>query len=315
MHIFCLLFHSYVDILWLIAYLICLYVVIYILALLISFVSLLYHYFLGYKLGFGVNTSSFGRWALITGCTDGIGKAYARALAKRHHNVILVSRNRAKLEQLSTELWNTFESETKIVVADFSRGYDVYDEIKNAIQGISVGILINNVGTATDPYFFNEIPEREHHLKEMINVNVVSCTMMISMILPEMERRGKGLILNLSSVGCIVPLPGIGIYGATKAYVDYLSRSLQIEYKKKGIIIQSVLPGYVSTNLSGKPASFTTPMPGKYVEAQLRTLGLRDWTYGYYVHSFTAAMLRFTLKFPSSVRNAILMRAINIRHP
>ncbi|KRT85300.1 dehydrogenase, partial [Oryctes borbonicus] len=157
----------------------------------------------------------YGCWALITGCTDGIGKEYAKQLAKRGLNVILVSRSKQKLQNTAEEIEKECSVKTKIVVADFSKGAPAINHIREEIRHFEIGILVNNVGTQyTYPMVVGEVPEEQ--LWDIINVNVGAVTMMTRMLVEDMKRRGKGAIVNVSSGSELQPLPLMTVYAASK---------------------------------------------------------------------------------------------------
>ena len=108
---------------------------------------------------------------------------------------------------------------------------------------------------------------------------------MFQIVLPLMESKGKGLIINISSFSATCPTPLLAVYGATKTYVDFFSRSMQMEYGPRNITIQSVLPSFVATNMSRiRKPTLMAPRPKDYVAAQMKTVGLEDRTYGYPSH-------------------------------
>ena len=149
-------------------------------------------------------------------------------------------------------------------------------------------MVVNNVGTNYPnerPEFLTQIPDLKSFIMNMINVNIVACTRITAMVLPDMEQRKRGVIINLSSFSALLPTPLLTLYSATKVYVDFMSRALQEEYRAKGIIIQSVMPYYVSTRMSHhmQPSMFT-PTPQKYVKSALKTVGKEDRTDGYVLH-------------------------------
>jgi len=107
--------------------------------------------------------------------------------------------------------------------------------------------------------------------------------------MPRMVEKRKGAVINVSSASAVHATPLLSVYAATKAYVDRLSQGLDSEYKSKGIHVQSVLPYFVATKLSGirRPNIFT-PDPDTYVNAALNTLGVESRTFGYLFHSLQA---------------------------
>ncbi|NXK97573.1 HSDL1 protein, partial [Formicarius rufipectus] len=236
----------------------------------------------------------YGKWAVVTGSTDGIGKAYAEELAKRGVNIILVSRNREKLEAVSRSISETYKVETDFIVADFSKGREPYPAIKEALKNREIGILVNNVGifNAYPDYFINL---SEDILWDMIHVNIASANMMTHIVLPGMVKKKKGAIVNVSSMLCCQPTPLLTIYGASKTYVDYFSRALHYEYASKGIFVQSLTPSTIATKMVAfnsllSKRSFFIPSAEEYASHAVSTLGLSKRTTGYWKHA-----IKFTL--------------------
>lgn len=221
----------------------------------------------------GVNIRSYGKWAVVTGCTDGIGKAYVEYFAKRGINVVLISRTLEKLNQQAQELQEQFKIETKVIAADFTQSDSIYPNIKTQLSDLDIGILVNNVGmsyrfvyiyllfvigrliliivliNSSYPEFFEVFGESDSNINKLINCNIVSCTKMTAICLPGMLKRRKGIIINNASASGRVPTPLLTVYSASKAYMDFFSRALNAEYAQKGIIVQSLCPYFVSTKV------------------------------------------------------------------
>lgn len=250
----------------------------------------LWHLKMGSVLGFSAKFKpKEDSWAVITGSTDGIGLAYAHEFLKKGYNLMLISRNLEKLNSVKEELEaksNKYSKTIRVHAADYSR-LDIYADIEQKVIKTlpRIDVLINNVGMSYEhPEFFASSYLEEKN-KQIINVNCVSCARMCYMVLPVMEQQKSGVILNISSFSALDPCPLLSIYAASKAFVDTFSRSIAYEYAKKGIIIQSVLPGFVATKMSKiRKAYWMAPTPENYVRSQLKTVGLDGQTTGYWSH-------------------------------
>lgn len=167
---------------------------------------------------------AYGSWAIVTGCTDGIGKAIAKELAKKKINVILVSRTQAKLEEFGKELESKYSVQTKSVAIDLSippsdpvaaKGYA---EIEKLVKQVDVGILVNNAGVSY-PFakFVHEIDEQL--VNSIITVNIVAATKLTRVVIPEMLARKRGAIINIGSgAATVIPSdPLYAVYAASKA--------------------------------------------------------------------------------------------------
>ncbi|XP_058456495.1 very-long-chain 3-oxoacyl-CoA reductase [Malaya genurostris] len=277
----------------------------------------IYENLLGPKLiGTGIKLKEMGQWALVTGATDGIGKAYAKALAKKGLNVVLVSRTLSKLEDVAKEIETEAKVQTKIIAVDFSAGPEIYDTIREQTDDVEIGVLVNNVGISySHPEYYLNLPDTEKLVNSVIACNVFSVTQMCKMFLPGMVERRKGVVINISSMSAVIPAPMLSIYSASKAFVDKFSDDLATEYAKHGIVVQSVLPGPVATNMSKvRRATWMVCSPKTFASSALSTLGIARHTTGYYPHSLlqlSVDMIGFVS--PTLSRNITLKTMENIR--
>ncbi len=175
----------------------------------------------------------------MTGASDGIGKSYCEQLAKKGLNIVLVSRTLLKLEQIAKEIEANYNVETKMIVVDFTKEEGIYEKIEESIEGLEIGILVNNVGMFYQiPDFFLNFSGELY--KTMIDCNVVSMINMTRIVLPQMVDRKKGLVINIGSISSVTPSPLLAVYAASKSFVEKFSDDLRSEYKNQGITIQTV---------------------------------------------------------------------------
>ena len=223
-------------------------------------------------------------WAVVTGSTDGIGLEYGKQLANKGYNVLLISRSQSKLDTVSGCIKKDCPKARKVETLAFdftSTDYSKIEEKVNSLEG-SIDVLVNNVGASHAYHYFTKLESST--IDNLININIISVTKMTHLILPKMEANRRGIIINLGSCAGSLPTPLLAVYSATKAYIDFLSRALYFEYKNKGIIIQSVLPGFVSTSMSRMKPSLTIPSAESYVRSVLSTVGIERRTYGFWAH-------------------------------
>ncbi|KAI5100407.1 very-long-chain 3-oxoacyl-CoA reductase-A [Silurus meridionalis] len=231
---------------------------------------LLFHIISGFKiwvLGNGdLLSPKLGKWAVVTGATDGIGKSYAEELARRGFSILLISRSQEKLDDVAKSLESLYKVETKTIAVDFGQ-INIYPKIEDALAGLEIGVLVNNVGISYPyPEFFLHIPDLDKFINTMINVNITSVCQMTRLVLPKMEARAKGVILNISSASGMYPVPLLTVYSSTKA--------------------SSVLPFFVATKMTRiRKPTLDKPTPERYVAAELTTVGLQDQTNGYFPHA------------------------------
>ncbi|XP_077192750.1 very-long-chain 3-oxoacyl-CoA reductase-like [Paroedura picta] len=240
----------------------------------------------------GVDLASYGPWAVVTGATAGIGEAYAHELARRGLNVVLISRSMEKLKQVAAEIEEQHSRSTKVIQADFTQGSEIYEPIRAALQGLEIGILVNNVGqSATKPMYFLEVDNVDKFIKDMVDCNMLSTVKMTQIVLPQMVARKKGIIINMSSVIGRNPTPLLLMYSGSKVFDDFFSQALEMEYKSKGIIVQSVMPLFVETNMTNLIRSYIK-IPAKSFACQaLNTVGLTSRTTGCLSHSIQNSCL------------------------
>ena len=184
--------------------------------------------------------------ALITGASTGIGVVFARQLAQRRMELILVARSRNKLEQLAAELEEQYGVKVTVIVQDLTvagAGKLVYDTVNQ--KGINVDLLVNNAGFGDYGAFSEQDLARQ---LEMIQLNNLVLVELSHYFLRPMLAGAGGAIINVASIAGFQPLPYLSVYAATKAFVLSFSESLWAENKEKGAEILALCPGPTESN-------------------------------------------------------------------
>ena len=249
-------------------------------------------YFLGPRFGLcGVNVKKLGSWAVVTGASEGIGKGYALELARRGLNIVIMSRSQEKLQKVADEIQEKYKREVLIISVDFTQGQVVYPKLAEKLKDLEIGVLVNNVGLShAYAQFLLEAPKQR--LRDMIELNCQAMVQMTHMLLPAMVARRRGAIINISSTSSLYPVPLLGVYSATKIFVNYFSSALLQEYRSSGIIVQNVMPNFVSTAMTKIRRNFIVPSPLAYAQSAVTTLGIQSSTFGCLPHAFIGFLYR-----------------------
>ncbi len=184
--------------------------------------------------------------ALITGASSGIGRDMARVLAKKGYNLVLVARDKQKLEELKEELI----SDNNIEVNTISMDLSLEENCKSLHKSVSdVDILINNAGFGDCGNFTHTDLNKE---LKMIKTNIVAYHILTKLYLIDMKAKNSGKILNVASIAGFMPGPLMATYYSTKAYVVRISESIREELKKEksNVKISILCPGPVNTNFN-----------------------------------------------------------------
>ena len=185
---------------------------------------------------------------VITEASTNLGEAFARKLASRGNNLLLIGRKKKRLDALANELEFIHNIRTEVIKADLSENRDMLKVEKKLSERDDIKLLVNNAGFGMTSYFSNTTSAR---IREMLNLHVLAFTRLIKAVLPQMMRKNKGAIINLSSIAAFVTTPLVNpLYGSTKAYIVAFSKALFMELKEKGhdIKIQALCPGFTKTS-------------------------------------------------------------------
>jgi short-subunit dehydrogenase len=203
---------------------------------------------------------------LITGASTGIGAVYADRFARRGHDLVLVARNQARMETLAERLRNQIGVAVDILRADLTEPNDLIRVEARLRDDDRIGILVNNAGTAPAGGFIDQNPEE---LARIINLNAMAPSRLASAVAPRFAQAGAGAIINIGSVVGLSPEYGSTVYGATKAFILFLSQSLDAELGPKGVYIQAVLPAATRTEIWAHAGKDVDKLPAVMEVAEL----------------------------------------------
>lgn len=230
-----------------------------------------------------------GTWALITGSTDGIGKGFAIALAKKGINIIQVSRNPSKLSSLASDLCSKYGIQVKSIAKDFSEctknPIEFYLDIFKETQGLDVRIVVNNVGTGvTKPFLRYNV--NEIHMVLALNAFPIA---FIGKLFAAGLVEKKGVMINLSSVMAEILMKNRMLYAGTKAFDIVISDTLASE----GVPVLGLQPGFVRTQLVAKIKyrPFMIEIE-ECAEGALKSIGVVSRSSGHWKHNFFILVLK-----------------------
>lgn len=191
------------------------------------------------------------KWALVTGGSSGIGLCLARELGKRGYSLALVSNQREELPVCAASLSEEFGISAEWLYCDLCQADAPQQIIDWALSlGGSLEIMVNNAGI----FSFNFVTETPiEKVQAFIDLHVAAVTHLSRLAAIHMAKQGHGRILNMSSMSCWTPVPGLAMYAATKAYMRVFSRCLAYEMRDSGVTVTVAVPGGIATDLFGLP--------------------------------------------------------------
>lgn len=184
--------------------------------------------------------------ALITGGSTGIGAVYADRLAKRGHDLILVARDEARLNALAERLRAETGVRVEVIKADLTNKADLVKLEARLAGDTAITTLVNNAGVAGANDFIGSDPDA---FEKLIQLNVTAVTRLAAAAARNFVPRNTGAIINLASVVGLIPELGMPVYGATKAYVLYLTQGLRAQLANSAVRLHAVLPGATRTEI------------------------------------------------------------------
>ena len=207
----------------------------------------------------------------VSGASSGIGSTYADRLARRGHDLVLVARDKKRMEALAARLRDETDVAIDILQADLTNPGDLAVVEKRLRDDRRIGVLINNAGAALGGSFVAQAVE---DVGRLVALNTTAVVRLASAVAPRFAEAGEGAIVNMSSVVGLAPEFGMSVYGATKAFVTFLSQGLSLELGPKGVYVQAVLPAATRTEIWERASIDVNTLPvvmdvGELVDAAL----------------------------------------------
>jgi short-subunit dehydrogenase len=190
-------------------------------------------------------------WAVVTGASSGIGRAFALELARRGHPILLVARRRDELQRVAAEITaGGGRAEPLVVDLASAGGAEAVARAAEALGDVSV--LVNNAGAGSYGPFLEQPVGRD---AAQVALNIDAVVALTRRLLPRMVARGRGQVINVASILAFMPTPYFATYAATKAFVLSFSEALAHELRGTGVRVLAASPGVVKTEFSGVAGS------------------------------------------------------------
>jgi uncharacterized protein len=193
--------------------------------------------------------------AVITGASGGIGGVYADRLGRRGYDLVLVARNKPRLDAVASAVSSQTGRTVRTIAADLATDAGVSTVERLLKEDGSITMLVNNAGVGAVTPLLQSDPEK---MSEMIKVNVDALMRLAYAVVPPFVARGQGTVINIASAVAFYPELLNGVYDATKSFAVTLTQSMHNELKDKGVVVQAVCPGVIETEfweLAGLPTS------------------------------------------------------------
>ncbi|MBK0089475.1 SDR family oxidoreductase [Erwinia sp. S59] len=198
--------------------------------------------------------------ALITGASSGIGATYAKQLAARGSNLILVARDASRLNQLAQSLREAHGVDVRVLAADLTQTDDLANVARELRDNHDITMLVNNAGMVVEGEFTDADIQP---IQTMLSLNIIALTELAHSAAQAFRARGQGTIVNIASVVALVHEVMNGAYNASKAYVLSLTRNMDRELAGSGVVLQAVLPGFTRTEIFDRAGKSINDIPAE----------------------------------------------------
>lgn len=248
------------------------------------------------------------RWTVVSGGTDGIGKAYMFELARRGlRKFLLVARNETKMQKVKAEMETQYPgSEVRTLLFDFNSAIneECANKLRDELANVNIGMAVDSVGVGRELLErFGDQPEAD---RQIFRVNAIGAAEFISAVLPPMERAGGGQLVVLSSSQAFRPIPLLAAYSACKSFLSFISEAVDREYAT--IRVQCLTPALVATNMTyydvNNGGSLFVVTANNFAREAVGTLGLVRVTSGCFNHEIQMLLRHF---FPWAILKHLIM--------
>ncbi len=201
-----------------------------------------------------------GKYALITGATSGIGKAFAFEFAREGYNLIITGRRNAEINRFAAELRIKYRIRVDVFIGDLAVKKDMNGLLDLAENKKPIEILVNNAGFGLAEKFSTD---RVNNQLKMLDVHVTAPLRLIHKVAPQMISRKSGTIINVTSMAAFIPTSDNAMYSGTKSFLTSFTESLFLELHQYGIRVQCLCPGFTQTNFHAKldKSKLAVPVP------------------------------------------------------
>lgn len=197
-------------------------------------------------------------WALVTGASEGIGREFCEQLAAAGLNLVLVARNEQRLTEVAQHVMQTHAIKTLVVAIDLSKP-DAASQLKIHLDSaaIKVRVLINNAAAGRWGHF-EKAPLA--HYQAMITLNTTAMMSLCHEFLADLSSWPSSAVINVGSAAALQPIPYMAVYAASKAFVHSFSQALYGEWKERGILVQTLVPGPTATHFDEKAQAYDSAL-------------------------------------------------------
>ncbi|MEJ2685884.1 MAG: SDR family NAD(P)-dependent oxidoreductase [Gammaproteobacteria bacterium] len=248
-----------------------------------------------------------GHWALVTGASSGIGREYCLQLAKAGVNTVLVARRKERLDELRAQIEGAFGARALVVPADLGRSGEAA-RIHGVLQEKSIRIRLLCNAAAFGQWGRFEGADADLYTA-MVQVNTSALVSLCRVFMEDLAGYSSSAIINVSSPAAYQPVPYMAVYAATKAFVHSFSQALHGEWKSRGVLVQTLVPGPTATEFDTKAGAYESALKGRQPASTVVRRSLRELEHGSPVASSATGSFKQRL-FAALAPPAMVIRTV-----